>query len=361
MFSADHSSMHVFPGDLMEVLERDIQEARARSDPQWKQVKPSCSAAARRSAFRQLLANAFLRAERSRTLLTPLDSSDGTSLGDLAFDLEALSLDETLIVLTEALAHGRMDRNAFDQLLAHQYLAARIGFLDEDFLYRSDGGRDCGRMHWLQCLLVSHGSWTHARWLGRFLMNFHRGGQTRFPDAETNPQIQGVLHLIAKISEDDAWPDEGGVGDHLGPYKPLIESVTDPRAFAQALERLMDFRMARYNSHQDVDVPGRSSKWSGILASEYWALIPAEVMAISALAKRYLGVELELNIDHPWLRQPLAQALPPINVEWENAGLAALKDRIRDAHGADCFDLALPPFLSVEQVQQQLDSKLNHR
>lgn len=354
--SAEQRFLHDFGQFLTEAIAKDIDAARQRAQLQWKQVKPAANAKARHKAFEQLLINAMERAHRDKGLLTPLTEVSLSDLGGLSFDLEANSVDRTLSALTDALADQGWRAHELNRVLAYQYMAARISVLDEGFIYQSDGGRDCKRMHWLHCLLVANGSWEHARWMGRYLMNFHRGGETRFPDEDSNLQIQGVLRLIARITEEDAWPDVDTIEDDLGPYKILMSNVAVPEKFSQALMQVMDFKMARYNSCKDVDTSGRSSKWSGILAAEYWALVPAEVLAIRALARKHLGVDVDLRIDHPWINQPLALALPAVDVEWEDDTLSQVKKLVRQRFGDQGFSLGLLPRLSSHEVRAQIDA-----
>jgi len=235
----------------------------------------------------------------------------------------------------------------------YQYYAARISLMRNRFVYQTNSGQNCEFNHWLHCLLVAQGNWPHARWFGRFLMNFHRG-HTAVRDYEECPAIVAMLELIASITEEDAWPTPEQLKPELGPYKVLIEAIHEPEAFAQALLDVMDFRMARSFGCKEVNAKRMSEKWFGTFGVQYWGLLPVELMALQALAERYLGVRPGLAVDHPWINLEMIERIPKINLDWEDDTLREVKALMHEKCGEDAFSLALLPKLSTEEVRSAI-------
>mgnify|MGYP000373748315 CR=1 FL=1 len=242
---------------------------------------------------------------------------------------------------------------SFNSSMVYQYYAVRVTLLDQSFVYQTNSGQNCEFNHWLHSLLVAQGEWTHARWLGRFLMNFHRG-HTAVTDYEECPAIVAMLELIASITEEDAWPTPEQLKPELGPYKVLIEAIDEPEAFAQALLDVMDFRMARSFGCKEVNAKRMSEKWFGTFGVQYWGLLPVELMALQALAERYLGVRPSLAVDHPWINLEMIERIPKINLDWEDDTLREVKALMHEKCGADAFSLELLPKLNTEEVRSAI-------
>lgn len=332
----------------------EIEQADRQAKSKWKQINCKADEAGRSRAFAQLLVNIIdgqrdwaVSASRNRTEL--VQDLGGPNLGYVGIGLEGAPLDEYLCAVGSAFSNHQFDLvpAALQLFVSYQFMAARLSPHHPLFRYQSDVGQSCTKNHFAHCLLIARGSWPHARWLGRYLMNFHRNECTRFTDEEFNPAIHLMLRTLAHITEADAWPTLSELPAEMGPYHALFETVGNPSAFAEALMRVLDFRMARYNGYQDVGVGTRKARWAGILGYESWAVLPAELLAFQALAERYLGVRPSLDVPHPWINNPLTQQLGPIDIHWQDDTLREVRQLAAQTYGAAWDSMELLPVAPV--------------
>lgn len=238
----------------------------------------------------------------------------------------------------------------FNLSSVYQYYAARVTLLDKNFVYQTNSGQNCEDNHWLHCLLIAKGEWLHARWLGRFLMNFHRG-RTATDSYDECPEITAMLELIASMTEEEIWPKFEQLKPELGPYKALVEAVQDSEDFKKALMDVLDFRMARSFGCKVVNAKNMSEKWFGTFGIQYWGLLPVELIALKALAERFLGVHLNLVVDHPWINLDMLKSLPIVDLDWEDDIIRSIKSVAIEKNGEGCFSLDLLPKLDTEEVR----------
>jgi hypothetical protein len=306
-------------------IAEEIQRADHLAKSKWKQVNCKADSEGRLRAFTQLLVNIHDRREWWTTAIETETKHLETYLAAEKFplvtvSLERLARDGLLLDVNLAASSNEFERLAdtFSRITSYQYAAARLSTLDPGFTYTSDVGQECSVNHHAHCVLTARGSWDQARWLGRYLMNFHRNGETCFTDEFFNPEIRLMLRTLAHITEQDAWPSLAELPTDMGRYRTLFETVENPEAFSSALMQLLDFRMARYNGFQDIGVGTRKMHWGGVLGAEDWAVFPVELFAFQALAERYLGIKPALDIDHPWINNPLTAQLHAIDPAWED-------------------------------------------
>lgn len=332
----------------------EIEQADRQAKSKWKQINCSSDDEGRARAFAQLLLNIHDRRSRWASdvknraveLTTFLQAKNPSRIG---YSLEDFAGGLLLRDADAAFTEGQFTElpSTFRQATCYQYMAARLSPFHPLFKYSSDAGQNCSQNHLAHCLLIARGSWPHARWLGRYLMNFHRNQGTRFTDEEFNPAIHLMLRTLAHITEADAWPGLSELPAEMGPYRALFKTVSNPAAFAQALMRVLDFRMARYNGYQDVGVGTRKARWAGILGHEDWAVLPAELLAFQALAERYLGVRPSLDVPHPWINNPLTQQLGPIDIHWQDDTLREVRQLAAQTYGAAWDSMELLPVAPV--------------
>lgn len=341
-----------FTAFLAKSVADEIARAERLAKSQWKQINCKADAEGRGRAFGQLLVNIHDR----RALW---DDSVCRTTAQLGESLVARNLDRVGIYLERisqnyflSAVDGNFRAARFDDFVSHllrvihyQYIAARLSPLHPLFRYLSDVSQNCTANHFVHCLFVAFGPWEHARWLGRYLMNFHRSKGTRFRDEDDNPEIRLMLRTLAQITETETWPADDSLSPDLGPYRALFATIAQPERFAEALMRVLDFRMARYNGFQDIGVGTRKMRWGGVLGAEEWAVLPVELFAFQALAERYLGARPNLSVEHPWITNPLSQQLKSIDMNWEDDALQQVIQLANETYGPAWLSTTLLPIV----------------
>jgi hypothetical protein len=337
-------------------LEAEVEQKARAAKSKIRFIKPTSTSEGRLLALKQAKVNITELAQGDLESLQEGRQQQWLSEDIASNDFERIPID------LEMLSHmwrrisvaSYFDNNTwspdFNLSSVYQYYAARVALLDKSFVYQTNSGQNCEHNHWLHCLLIAQGAWSHAHWLGRLLMNFHRG-HTAVIDYEECPAIVAMLELIARMTEEEAWPKPEQLKLELGPYKPLIESIQSPETFAKALMEVLDFRMARSFGCKEVNAKSMSEKWFGTFGIQYWGLLPVELMALQALAERFLGVRPSLAVDHPWMNIEMIESLPKIDLDWEDDIIRSVKEVAIKQKRAECFSLDLLPKLSTEEVR----------
>jgi hypothetical protein len=163
------------------------------------------------------------------------------------------------------------------------------------------------------------GQWKEAQWAANYLLGYVLGGDLRRPSSNEDTESFELVKTLLQALADDRWPAE--FSPSLGPYHQLLAQRHDAEAVAQALVRVTDLRVARWFGYAQIDDarPMHPHATLSLMGEMCFAAMPAELWAIKALARRFDGIELNLDADHPWLRagfmQPPTMPLPAFDDE----------------------------------------------
>ena len=172
---------------------------------------------------------------------------------------------------------------------------------------------------WTTFLHAHFGHWNETRARGLYLLNCLESGGVRRPSSTDDAEYFSLSKYLMRALADDKWPAH--IPDELGPYKQLLQNRNDPASVADALVKVADLRMARAQGYAQVDDARPLGPYAApmLMANFLFIAMPAELWTIKALTRRFDGIELNLDADHPWLRagfmQPPTMPLPVFDDE----------------------------------------------
>lgn len=172
---------------------------------------------------------------------------------------------------------------------------------------------------WTAFLHAHFCHWGEARWLGDYVLGYLESGDVRVPSSMDDAEYFALSKYLMQAMADDQWPAH--IPDELGPYQQLLQNRNDPASVADALVKVADLRMARAQGYAQVDDVSPLGPYAApmLMSNFLFIAVPAELWAIKALTRRFDGIELSLDADHPWLRagfmQPPNMQLPDFDDE----------------------------------------------
>lgn len=282
-------------------------------------MKPKSTHASRRSALKELM-NRAINQDRDWQVSEVCKYHNKALVKFDGVEVEAAigtAVSCTHELLAYDLCREGWSSGVVDQLrrfLSYAYLNARAGQAmgcikaDTAEWVADHAGVALVNTHWTCWLLAITHDWAKARWLASYLLQFYDAGGLRNPEVDDRPYYQ-VFRLLLEAIRDEHWPIT--FTDELGVYQDLLIRRTDVTAASAALGRVMDVRMARYNGYPDVDAGKRiSSSQENVIGCLQHTALPADIWVIQALTRRFDGVEMSLEGEHPWL-QAIFMKPPP--------------------------------------------------
>lgn len=117
------------------------------------------------------------------------------------------------------------------------------------------------------------------------------------------------LWLMLRADCEGIWPEPSECGSSLEALGPLLTEVDNPKSFSHALMSFLDYRLSRAYQFRDTKARKAEPGAYFLFHRQWKAILPAELLALKALAKRVRGIDLNLEVDHPLAQTPLLQ--PP--------------------------------------------------
>jgi hypothetical protein len=110
------------------------------------------------------------------------------------------------------------------------------------------------------------------------------------------------------------WEVPTALRNQLGPFSPLIDTVRAPGEFAVVLTEYCDFRLARAFQFADTRAtkPRRPADPMYLFETQWYAIFPVELIALRAVCRASLGIELALESSHPLIMPTLLEVPPPV-------------------------------------------------
>jgi hypothetical protein len=279
----------------------------------WKQGRVSASLVARQKAYAQLQENAayYVGRYHPKSLVQAnqfvLEGLGAKDYGSVAAGLENRAKELLLSGVIRRLDDNELQpklRPRFSTALQYEYNAGKLSASawasGETRMNCSEVGHKGFLLYFLLCVLVTQAQYARAKWLANYLKSFVSDRREILRDDEHSPEILNALLWVAGAASTEQIPDEASDESLHEPYRTLIGAARSGSGLEDAIVNVMDFRMARYNGQKSIDNPKRSYKWSGILASEAWALAPVEIYAMLAICRVAPERIQALAIPHPW-------------------------------------------------------------
>lgn len=161
----------------------------------------------------------------------------------------------------------------------------------------------------LHARACAQGAEPYARWVGGWLFNALQDQAELYEVEVGEKDFTEFYWVLVAAQMRNQWPDPERLADPaLGVYAPLLQSVTSPGTFEDALLTYLDHRLARAYGylHAGDSRPKPDGKLPNFMPQRQWyAIWPFELWTLQAVVRQCLGIELNLLVDHPLVKTPL--------------------------------------------------------